>query len=132
MLTQVYNLPEITFVGGATQNLTFNMKTPNGAPYTTVNGCELIFSIVNYSNRDYGSPIILYKSDDEIPKIVAAVDSNLDYSKIIVKLDAEATATLSGKYIYQIELIDASGHREIPGQGIMNIIRNISSGYRRV
>lgn len=130
MINKIYTLPEIQFIGGTTQNFCFTVHTESGALYTTLDDCDITFSVISYVNRDYGSPIILYSSKDDNAMVTYAVNGDGEACRIIVKLDREATFTLSGKFIYQIEITDASGKTESPGQGIMTITRNIGSGYR--
>ena len=120
MLNPIYNLPEIQFIGGETQKFTFHLYTPGGAPFDA-NGCNADFSIVNYANKN-GLPIItkqisLLSGDEGIKNIAQVV------------LNARDTAPLYGRYIYQITISAADGTTEIPGQGIMNITRNIHADY---
>lgn len=44
MQTNIYTLPELTFVGGKTQELRFNLKDTDGNPYNA-SGSTVNFSI---------------------------------------------------------------------------------------
>lgn len=117
MQSKIYTLPEITFVGGKTQELNFNLKERDGSWYNA-NYCTVNFSACNYSNK-VGEPLfsikpVLLSNDDNIKHIL----------KIIIP--AEKSIKLYGKYIYQITIMDDTGKIEIPNQGIMNITRNIN------
>ena len=120
MLNPIYNLPEIQFVGGETQKFAFRLFTPGGLPFDA-NGCNVDFAVVNYANKN-GLPIFtrqatLLFGDDGIKNLAQVV------------LNARDTALLYGRYIYQITITSADGTTEIPGQGIMNITRNIHADY---
>lgn len=117
MQTCIYTLPELTFVGGETQEMKFRLKEIDGSLYNA-KYCTANFSICNYSNK-VGTPIITLT-----PTFIS------DGGKIIhilhIVLPAEKTVNLFGKYIYQIVIMDDTGRIEIPNQGIMNITRNIN------
>lgn len=120
MQTNVYTLPELSFVGGETQEFSFHLKNHNGDPFDA-SGSSVDFSICNYSNKT-GSPLISYS-----PTLLA--DENGVASVIVLTIPKEDTAQLSGKFIYQIIIVDISGNAEIPNQGIMNIAKNIHQDY---
>lgn len=120
MQTSVYTLPEISFVGGETQEFNFHLKNSNGEPFDA-SGSSVNFAICNYSNKT-GSPLLSYS-----PTLLA--DETGEASLVILTIPKEDTATLAGKYIYQITIIDVKGNAEIPNQGIMNIAKNINQEY---
>ena len=120
MQTNIYTLPEISFVGGETQELHFNLKNSSGNAFD-VSGASVNFAICNYSNK-VGTPMLSYT-----PTIFA--DSRGVSSILNVVIPKGDTARLSGKYIYQITIIDLNGDAEIPNQGIINITRNINQEY---
>lgn len=120
MQTTVYTLPEISFVGGETQEFNFHLKNHEGDPFDA-SGASVDFAICNYSNKT-GSPLLSYT-----PTLLA--DENGVASVIILTIPKEDTATLAGKFIYQITIVDVSGNSEIPNQGIMNIAKNIHQEY---
>lgn len=120
MQTTVYTLPEISFVGGETQEFNFHLKNPRGQAFDA-SGASIDFSICNYSNKT-GTPILSYT-----PTLLA--DEEGVASLVILTIPKEDTALLAGKYIYQITIIDAAGNAEIPNQGIMNITKNIHQDY---
>ena len=55
MQTEIYTLPELTFVGGKTQELRFNLKDTKGESYNA-SGATVDFSVCNYSNK-VGKPL---------------------------------------------------------------------------
>lgn len=120
MQTNIYTLPELTFVGGKTQELRFNLKDTNGEPYNA-SGSTINFSICDYSYKT-GAPILSLA-----PALIA--DENGIADSLYVTITSEDTLNLFGKYIYQITIIDISGRVEIPNQGIMNITKNINTSF---
>ena len=120
MQTNLYTLPEISFVGGETQEFNFHLKNKDGLPFDA-SGSSIDFSICDYSNKN-GEPLLSYS-----PTLLA--DESGVANVIILTIPKEDTATLAGKYIYQITIVDAGGSSEIPNQGIMNIAKNIHQEY---
>lgn len=120
MQTNIYTLPELTFVGGKTQELNFRLKEKDGSLYNARN-CEANFSICNYSNKT-GEPLLSIQ-----PTFVSNDNSIIHILHIIIS--PEQTVNLYGKYIYQITIKDETGRVEIPNQGILNITRNINKNY---
>lgn len=120
MQTNVYTLPEINFVGGETQTLDFHLKNTSGDAFDAY-GANTNLSICNYSNKD-GTPLLSYT-----PTILE--DERGVASVLSVTIDGADTAGLSGKYVYQITIIDLEGKTEIPNQGIMNITKNIHQEF---
>lgn len=120
MQTNIYTLPELTFVGGKTQELRFNLKDTDGQPYNA-SGATVDFSICDYSYKT-GAPILSLT-----PTLIA--DENGIADMLYVTISPEDTLNLFGKYIYQITIIDISGRVDIPNQGIMNITKNINTKF---
>lgn len=120
MQTNIYTLPELTFVGGKTQELRFNLKDKNGEPYNA-SGSTVNFSICDYSYKT-GAPLLSLT-----PTLIA--DENGVADMLYITIAPEDTLNLFGKYIYQITIVDISGRVEIPNQGIMNITKNINTGF---
>ena len=120
MQTTVYTLPEISFVGGETQEFYFYLKNYAGEPFYA-SGSSIDFAICNYSNKT-GTPLLTYE-----PTLLA--DEEGVAGVIVLTIPKEDTALLAGKYIYQITIVDANGKAEIPNQGIMNIAKNIHQDY---
>lgn len=117
-----YTLPTIDFVGGSTQDLVFHVYSHiKKRPYS-LTFCSCNFAVVSYTNRT-GAPII---------SKAMTVSENEDMTTdnvLTVSLDAEETAPLHGKYIYQITIKDVDGEAEIPNQGILYINNNINKGF---
>lgn len=118
--TNVYTLPEISFVGGETQEFNFHLKNSSGHDFDA-SGAQIDFAICNYSNKT-GVPLLNYT-----PTLLA--DETGVASVVHLVIPKGDTAELSGKFIYQITIIDISGDAEIPNQGIMNIAKNIHQDY---
>ena len=117
MQTCIYTLPELTFVGGDTQELNFRLLEPDRSPYNA-KYCTASFAVCNYSNK-VGTPLFT------ITPTLTSNDTDIIHI-LHVEIPSEKTLNLFGKYIYQIVIRDDSGKIEIPNQGIMNITRNIS------
>ena len=120
MQTNLYTLPEISFVGGETQEFNFHLKNKDGLPFDA-SGSSIDFSICDYSNKN-GEPLLSYS-----PTLLT--DESGVANVIILTIPKEDTAMFAGKYIYQITIVDAGGNSEIPNQGIMNIAKNIHQEY---
>ena len=93
-----FTLPDVEFVGGATQELMFhcyhkiNRKPSDLSPYTAN------FSVISYVNK-YGSPLI-----SKPMNILQGTDTEDGICNILtVVLDPSDTKDLRGKYIYQIK-----------------------------
>lgn len=121
MQTNVYTLPEISFVGGETQTISFYLKNQNGEPFDAA-GSVSDFSFCNYSNKD-GTPLKSYT-----PTLMAEGEHGVPCI-LSVTINGTDTANLSGKFVYQITIRDLEGKTEIPNQGIMNIARNIHQNF---
>jgi len=116
----IYNLPELSFIGGETQSINFNLVLPSGGEFDA-NGCTVRFSVVNYADKN-GSPIFV---------IPATLEKNEDGVICVasVKIKSENTVGLHGRYVYQISILDTFKEFEIPGQGIIDIRRNIDQAF---
>ncbi len=122
MISKVYNLPEISFVGGETHDLRFHLFTDTGRVFNA-SGAKATFSIVYSVNRT-GAPVLskamsVIADDDGIESILA------------VTLLPKETVDLYGKYIYQITIQYMSGETDIPSQGILGITNNIDKSVIR-
>lgn len=120
MQTKIYTLPELTFVGGQTQEMQFNLKKTDGSFYNARH-CTTNFSVCNYSNKT-GTPLFSLQ-----PTLI--MDGNQDPHTLRIIIPANKTVGLYGKYIYQLTIRDTTGKVEIPNQGIMYITKNINQGF---
>lgn len=120
MQTNIYTLPELTFVGGKTQEMKFTLRERDGSLFNARN-CVGSFAVCNYSNKS-SNP--LFTITPTFTKNGTEVIHMLN-----VTIPAEKTVGLYGKYIYQIIIKDDRGRVEIPNQGIMNITRNIHEDF---
>ena len=120
MQAEIYTLPEVYLVGGATKLLRFNLKDANLNAFDA-SGCSANFAVVNYNAKER-TPIFSVTPtflDDE---------SGIT-SVMLVELESIMTKTLDGMFIYQITIIDPDGRIGIPNQGILHITRNINQDY---
>lgn len=120
MINPIYNLPQLDFIGGESQTFLFNLLTATGNTFDA-NGCTVEFSIVNYANKN-GIPILIKPAviqlgQDGVPNIAE------------VNLLSGDTVFLFGRYIYQLSIKDTYDETEVPGQGILNITRNIHQSF---
>ena len=125
MVTNIYTLPEISFVGGETQELSFRLykRFESGVerPYDA-NSCTINFAVIGYSNK-IGVPLIS-------KNVTARADTENEAQYIAdVTLSPADTVGLYGKYIYQLTLKDIDGNTAIPDQGILFITKNINQGF---
>lgn len=119
-----YVLPTIEFVGGETQDLSFNVYFyQNRKPYS-LTSCTCEFSIVHFRNKT-GEPVLTKMMD------VAYSATTETYNVLTVTLNPMDTVDLAGKYIYQISIRDVDGDVEIPKQGILYITNNIDKDFIR-
>ena len=114
MMKPIYNLPSVQFVGGSYQNIRFHLESPSAEAFDTDNH-EVNFSIMRWG----------YRGKPSISKRASLIPDRYGYTIEINLLPSE-TVHLHGKFIYQVSILDASGYVEIPGRGIMDIIRNIN------
>lgn len=114
----IYTLPDISFVGGSTQKLSFNILSKGREPLD-MSACTANFSLINYVNRT-GKPIVSKEmtiSGDSVQNVLQ------------VTLLPSDTVDLFGKFIYQVTIKDAIGVIDIPNQGQMIIVNNINKEY---
>lgn len=116
MIHAIYTLPEISFVGGESQTLLFNLLTLSGNDYDA-SECQVGFAVIHYTNKN-GVPILT--KDAEIK-----MGNNGVMNIAIVDLLPSDTIDLYGRFVYQITISDPAGFTEIPGQGLIDITRNI-------
>lgn len=119
MKNPVYNLPKLEFIGGSSQTFKFQMQNMYGKPFNA-EGCTATFSIVEYCNRA------------EVPLVKEATlgtGTTKTTSVATVQLDAADTAEMGGRYIYQLSIKNAHGEFDMPGQGIIDIRKNIHPDF---
>jgi len=120
MQPEIYTLPELNFVGGATQELRFNLKDKDYNDFDAT-GCSANFAVCDYKRKE-STPIFSLT-----PTFLA--DENGETDIMLVTIPSTNTKSLYGKYVYQITIIDVLGKIGIPNQGIMNITKNINQDY---
>lgn len=120
MLNPIYNLPSLDFVGGESKQLVFELSRPSGGPFNA-DGCTVELSIIGYTNK-IGEPIVVVDGS-------LSLDESGYYSCVIANIPAQETVDLFGKYVYQLSIKDSYGLVDIPGQGFMNITRNIHRNF---
>jgi len=122
ILMDIYTLPTIDFVGGATQDFAFHVYFHAGGRPFDLDDCTANFAVVNYINKN-GAPLI-----SKSMEVAQGEDTGEGVVDNILKvtLTPSDTMNLNGKYIYQITVKDTAGQVDIPNQGIMRIINNIN------
>lgn len=123
MITPIYNLPSIVFVGGESETFVFNLYTKSGTPYDA-HDCEVGFAIIDYLNKE-GAHVITKES----PNVKIRMGSRGVENIVIVDLLPPDTLYLEGRYVYQVTVQDSAGEVEIPGQGIIDIVHNIHQDF---
>lgn len=120
MINPIYNLPKINLVGGSSERFLFTLLTLGGYDFD-VTSCGASFSLINFTNKN-GVPILMREMD--------VVDGKNGVKNVVsVSLEPDDTFKLYGRYIYQITITDLyNSATEIPGQGLIDIIRNIDHG----
>lgn len=115
-LTSPYTLPELSIIGGSTQQLLFDVYYgENDMPFNLAE-CTAYFSLINFVNKT-GVPIISKKMET-VP------NGSSDTHTLRVTLAPSETVDCAGKYVYQITINDLYGNYE-QVQGIMVIYNNI-------
>lgn len=125
MISNVYSLPQIDFVGGSSEGLIFHVYSSkeNPKPFG-LTGCTANFAIVNYINKN-GVPVV------SKPMTVRMNEAETDYNILFVDLLPSDTLDLCGKFIYQITIKDIDNNADIPQQGIIYIHNNINKDFLR-
>lgn len=125
MVSNVYSLPEIDFVGGSSQDLVFHVycDRKNPKPFG-LTGCTANFAIVNFVNKN--SVPLVSKT-----MTVRMNEAETDYNILFVELEPRDTLDLFGKFIYQVTIKDVDNNADIPQQGIIYIHNNINKGFLR-
>jgi len=125
MISNVYSLPEIDFVGGSSATLIFNVYANQDDPRPfAMTSCVANFAVIDYINKT-GDPLISKQM------IVRPSSNNLIYNVATVELKPEDTLDLFGKYIYQVTIRDAENNVDIPQHGVLYIHNNINKGFLR-
>lgn len=124
MINTIYNLPDINLYGGESETLYFDLRTPSGNIFDARN-CTASFALTHYANKN-GQPLLV-KTTGECD---ITEDSDGIKSVVRVILNAQDTLKLCGRYVYQLSLYDESEKKyDIPGQGILNVTRNINTAF---
>lgn len=119
--SNVYTLPTIDFVGGETQKIVIHTYSPDGEEPYNVSGYSANFSVVSAMNKS-GTPVITKAMD-------VSQAGEGEGNVLSVCLEPSETVSMSGKYIYQITIMDCDGGVEIPKQGIMMVTGNINKKF---
>ena len=129
MINNIYNLPDISFIGGDSFPITFTLfkDAAQTTPFNLDDGMKTYFSVMHYANRDYASTTFSLSTDDDVKSINYRLSDDGYANLLEVQIPSNKTLHLFGKYIYQITMIDEDGVAEILGQGIMDIVRNIDT-----
>lgn len=112
----IYNIPEISFVGGSQQEYIFHFYESDLITPVSINwATSIIFSITKFGEPNNVLLSVNGQKVNESP-----------YNSIRILLLDEDTLGLYGKFVYQISLFGSYG-TIIPIQGLLNIHKQISS-----
>lgn len=109
----LYNLPEISFIGGTDKTFTFTPYQSDGTTYISVIGATISWQLCPYG--EYNITLL--------EKTGTVIDSHT----FTVVIDAADTLYLSGKYVQQILVTDFTGKLFKPAQGIVIILPAIQA-----
>jgi len=109
----VNDLPEISFIGGAEQQLEFNVYDETGIAVNVVDSV-CAWRLSPYGNAGYTTLSLI------------GVTTGSSSNKYTVTVSGSNTLSLEGKYIQQPKIIDVSGTEFRPSQGIVTIIPRIT------
>lgn len=117
----IQQLPDWDFVGGSTQERTFQFTDLNGIEYDLDEGVAY-FAVRRYVND---GTIVITKQ--------ISVEKSQDghYCSVIVSLTPGDTIDLAGTFTYQILIKDDEGNVAIPYHGRMHILSNIAPDFVR-
>lgn len=123
MLNKIYSLPEMHFVGGASEDFQFDLYRDEGRqkPLSLLGG-SAHFAIVNFANKN-GAPLVTKTME------ICLNEAETYHNVVRVSLDPDDTIDLAGKFVYQITLRDADGNIDIPHQGVITIHNNIDKAF---
>ena len=125
MISNVYSLPEINFVGGSSEDLIFHVYCDKDDPKPFgLTDCTANFAIVNFVNKN-GAPLVSKAMEVRIN------EAGTDYNVLVVELKPSDTLDLFGKFIYQVTIKDIDNNADIPQQGIIYIHNNINKDFLR-
>lgn len=115
-----YTLPQVEFVGGSTQDFSFQcFHHKSGCPID-MSEAKAEFSIIDYNNK---------LSEPFVCKDMEVLEGGGLHNVLFVSLSPGDTVDLWGKHIYQISIRDKDGTVEIPNQGILYITNNIHKQF---
>jgi hypothetical protein len=104
------NLPEISFEAGTQKILPFTVYKENGLDPQNI--ISAVWTLCPYGELQITT--------------LTKTGTNIIINTFDIVLDSSDTETLSGKYIQQITVVDASGNTFRPGQGTVIISPAIS------
>lgn len=119
-----FTLPDIEFVGGATQELAFRCYHKNNGEPSEMSPYSANFSVINAVNK-HGTPLL----SKVMTVLQGSAEDNGVSNVLYVVLTPLDTYDLWGKYIYQVTIKDPTGVTEIPGQGLLHITHNINESF---
>ncbi len=124
MINNVYNLPELDFIGGSSEDLVFHVyhEGDKTKPFGLTDGMAN-FSIINFINKN-GTPLVSKKMSVEID------ETETFYNVLTVLLEPSDTVDLFGKFVYQITIKDIDGNTDLQ-QGLIYIHNNINKDFIR-
>lgn len=103
----VYNLADLSFVGGTDKELTFTVYQEDGVNLCDITAGSAIWNLCRFG--DFSQSVL------EIAGTIT------DANHFTVAIPASSTLSLSGKFVQQAIVTDFEGHTFRAGQGIVLI-----------
>lgn len=124
MISNIYGLPELDFVGGSSEDFVFHVYSDksNPKPFGLTN-CTANFSIINFVNKN-GVPVVSKTMTVRMDK------DETFYNILSVSLTPRDTVDLFGKFVYQITIKDIDNNVDLQ-QGVIYIHNNINKDFTR-
>lgn len=110
-----FNLPDISIVGGSSEQLKIKLVTVSGDAFSAT-GSRVYFSVMPYSHQ-HTQPVLQKQA------AVTEGDGGFFYAEL--ELVPADTVELHDTYIYQFTVVGADRSVDPNHQGILHVIRNI-------
>ena len=108
----IFNLAEISFIGGEDEELTFNVYT-SASVVVDLSGATITWYLARLGESD-------------ATLTLSGTLSGSPTNQIMVKVADTDTVSLSGKFVQQLKIVEASGSAIRPSQGLVNISQAIT------
>ena len=116
--SDINSLDEASFIGGSDFYLDFSVVDSNGSP-VSLNGASITWVMSNYG---YSDALLTKTLADDI-----SITGDVTNGVFEVHILPADTLSLSGKFSHQATVVDSAGEEFTPNQGIITIIKKITS-----